>query len=201
VLIGPAEKFFVILLEKEQRLRYFAKLTPHLASRTMHFDASLSTIDGPFRKASRAMRKTTRRRPEVEALESMTLLSGVSGAVHEAAATVPNPMHLSGTLKGTFVPQGPTSGLLEKGSGTFNKPFGKVSLPTTTISVTGTPQNLTIRGKAGSLNLKVELTSTAATGVSGTYQILGGTGSLASETGSGTVTVSYTGTKFTAHFS
>jgi hypothetical protein len=146
------------------------------------------------------MRKTTGRRPEVEALESMTLLSGVSGAVNEAAVKIPNPIHLSGTLKGTFVPQGLTSGLLEKATGTV-KPFGKVSLSTTAISVTGTPQNLTIKGKPGSLNLSVQLTGTAATGISGTYKVLGGTGALAGETGSGAVTVSYTGTKFTAHFS
>jgi hypothetical protein len=154
----------------------------------------------PFPKASRAMRKAMKQRPEVERLESMTLLSGVAGTVQEAVK-IPNPVHLVGTVKGTFMPEGPTSGEIKNLSGTL-KPFGHLSekkaIP---ISLTGASQNLTLTSPAGNLTFRVNLTVTPQTGFSGTYTVVGGTKALTGEMGSGNLSVNLTSTKFTATFS
>jgi hypothetical protein len=152
-------------------------------------------------------RKTLRRRPEVEALESMTLLSGMAGAVHEAATAVPNPLNLTGSVHGFVTaksPSAPTGTV--NASGTVS-PVGKVSIAgkVALASVSGTPQALALTTPKGKLILSASLTGSAATGFSGTYTIVGGTKSLAGETGHGALTVILTPKtlktgKFTATF-
>ena len=93
------------------------------------------------------MRKQLRRRPEVEGLEAMTLLSGMTGVAHQVEAlakapTLPNPLHVTGTLTGTLTKKG--HGETIKAAGKLS-PIGKVSFsgPATT-SVTGGLSSLTI---------------------------------------------------------
>jgi hypothetical protein len=146
------------------------------------------------------MRKAMKRRPEVEGLESMTLLSGVAGTVHDAVK-IPNPVHLVGTIKGSFAATSATSGAIKNLSGTL-KPFGHISgrkaIP---ISLTGGQQNLTLTSPAGNLTFTANLKGTAQTGFLGTYTVIGGTKALTGESGSGNLAVSLTATKFTATFS
>ena len=134
-----------------------------------------------------------RRRPEVENLESLTLLSSMVGKAHHAAAALvatpgpplPNPLHLSGGANGSYqFAAGPTARI--NGSGSIG-PIGKVRL-----SGVAPRRRIERRGKRNVSNrrgrLTLVITSQTAVGEQGfsaTYVIVGGTGSLAGETGSG----------------
>jgi hypothetical protein len=150
------------------------------------------------------MRKQLRRRPEVEGLEAMTLLSsmGVAPQAIETIAkvrTLPNPLTLTGTVSGTVTIKG--HGETIKASGKLS-PFGKVSFsgPTTGFNVSGGVTNLTIPEKAGKLFMSLNL-EPSGTSLSGTYTITGGTKALANETGTGDVTVVVTSVVSPIHFS
>jgi hypothetical protein len=154
------------------------------------------------------MRKRTRRRPEVETLESMTLLSGITvAAEHPVAAlaktpSFPNPLILNGTLHGTLTAKG--SSELLKASGNL-KPIGKVSFsgsePASTTGVL--PSTLVVPVKTAKLFMSLNLKTTGTT-ATGTYNVTGGTKFLANERGSGNLTVTLLSisspVKFTATF-
>jgi hypothetical protein len=150
------------------------------------------------------MRKQLRRRPEVEGLEAMTLLSGMMGVASQAVEALaktpalPNPLDLTGTLSGTVTEKG--HGETIKAAGHLS-PIGKVSFsgPATGFSSSGGLTNLAIPGKAGKLFVSLNLTP-AGTSLSGTYTITGGTKTLAGETGSGKVTVAITSLVSPIHF-
>jgi hypothetical protein len=147
------------------------------------------------------MRKTRKRHLAVEALESMTLLSGMAGAVaHPAAATLPNPLVLSGSVHGSFKPKGLTSGAINASG---NLGFGKITLKGNVVvpTTSGTPETLTVSTTKGSVTVNGHVTPTGAGVFSGTYSISGGTKVFAGESGSGSIVVSVSGTKFTATFS
>jgi hypothetical protein len=156
-----------------------------------------------FGMRAQLMSKQIRRRPEVEGLEPMTLLSGMTGvAAHvEALAKtppVPNPIHLTGTLSGTLTKKGHGETLTAKGN---LSPFRKVSFsgPATALNITGGVSNLTIPDKTSKLFVTLNLTPGGTT-LSGTYTITGGTKTLAGETGSGNVTVTVTSVVSPIHF-
>jgi hypothetical protein len=145
-------------------------------------------------------------RPEVETLESMTLLSGIGGggtdAVHALAkgGVLPNPLVLTGTVTGTLQTQGHKH--LLKISGNLS-PIGKVSFSTTAPpgGVTVAPTSLTIPHGTAKLFVGLSLVPSGTT-YSGTYTVNGGTKNLAHETGSGHVSAMLTGlTSFSATFS
>jgi hypothetical protein len=78
------------------------------------------------------IRKRIRRRPELESLETMVLLSGISALEHHGAAAMVaretqagSVITLSGTAKGTFKAAGTSDNFLAKGS---ISPLGKISL-------------------------------------------------------------------------
>jgi hypothetical protein len=140
--------------------------------------------------------KPKQRRPEVESLESMTLLSGVAAMVHPAA---PQTLHLVGTLHGTFTSTrgaGPSS---VTASGTLT-PLGKVNftgkLPTASLSATS--GNVSLSNKQGKLLIGLNVV-----GLSGTYTINGGTKAYAGDTGTGSFSIALISAKngkFTATF-
>jgi hypothetical protein len=140
------------------------------------------------------MRKQMRRRPEVERLESMTLLSGV--AAHAATPTIPHPLVLSGSIHGSLLAKGAskTSGVVNA-SGTFPL-AGKLTFKgSLAASATGSETgSLTATStKLGKLFVTVNLTR-SATSFTGTYQVTGGTGAFANESGSGNVQGTFTKT-------
>ena len=150
------------------------------------------------------MRKQLRRRPEVEGLEAMTLLSGMAGVSHQVEAlaktpALPNPLNVTGTLSGTLTKKG--HGETIKAAGNLI-PVGKVAFsgPAPTTLITGGLSNLTIPGKIGTLHMSLNLTS-AGTTLTGTYTILGGTKALKGETGTGNVTVGVSSLVSPIHFS
>jgi len=146
------------------------------------------------------MKKAMKRRPEVEGLETMTLLSGVAGTVHEAVK-IPNPVHLVGTIKGSFTATSATTGAIKNLSGTL-RPFGHISgRKTIPISLANGSQNLTLTSPAGNLTFSINLQGTPQTGFLGTYTVVSGTKALRGESGSGNLAVGLTPTKFTATFS
>jgi hypothetical protein len=122
------------------------------------------------------MRKNMGRRPEVETLETMVLLSG--------GAAIPNPLHLTGTDHGTYkvTAAGPTS----KGSGSLS-PIGKVTASSTEAASGGDNKSVTLTARQGKLFLTENFHSTGLGLYAGTYTITGGTKSFAHETGSGSV--------------
>jgi hypothetical protein len=157
-------------------------------------------------KEDRAMSKRTERRPEVEALESMTLLSGMAGHGVEALAkapTFPNPLDVTGTLNGTIQTKGTKQVLTAKGN---LIPIGKVSFTQTehiTTLAGGLPDLVIPHGPA-KLFLSIQVTSASGSTVSGNYTVTGGTKFLTGEMGSGHVTValsSLTISKTPTHFS
>jgi hypothetical protein len=120
--------------------------------------------------------------------------------VHPAAAALPNPLVLSGTLHGTFKPKGLTSGSINASG---NLGFGKVTLKgtVTVATASGTPETLTLSTSKGSVSVNGHVGPTGPGTFSGTYSITGGTKAFAGETGAGSIVVSVSGTKFTATFS
>jgi hypothetical protein len=134
----------------------------------------------------------------------MTLLSGMTGVAHHAVEVIaktrglPNPLDLTGTLSGTVTEKG--QGETIKAAGKLS-PIGKVSFsgPATGFRPSGGSTNLTIPGPAGKLFMTLNLTP-AGTSLTGTYTITGGTKMLASETGSGQVTVAVSSVASPIHF-
>jgi len=147
------------------------------------------------------VKKSTRRRPEVESLESMMLLSTF---VHAEAHTSRPPVVVSSqvTLRGTIHAKGNLTGdtLTIAGSGNLGK-VGNASfnLNTSLLAPTSTA---TLSTRGGRINLVANNGSVFGSN-SGTitYTIQGGSGSHASAFGSGTIHVSLTqinGTKVKA---
>ena len=136
-----------------------------------------------------------RRRPEVENLESLTLLSSMVGKAHHAAAALvatpgtplPNPLHLSGGANGSYQLRGGSDTARINGSGSMG-PIGKVRL-SGVVTLDGESSgggNLNVSNRRGRLTLVITSpTAVGEQGFSATYVIVGGTGSLAGETGSG----------------
>jgi hypothetical protein len=140
------------------------------------------------------MRKLFHRRPEVEPLESLALLSGLTGTAHTpleamvSKVALPNPLHLSGSVHGTIrMNSGATSSTFS-GSGSLS-PIGKVTA-SGGANITGSngSGNLSLSGKQGKLNISFNV-QTSGQGGSGTYTIINGTKGLAGENGSGTITI------------
>ena len=161
-----------------------------------------------YRKVSDGMRKMVSRRPVVETLESLTLLSGLGGASHHASgraavvAPLPNPLHLTGSLNGSYTVKG--SRPSATGSGSVD-PLGKVKISGAGLVLgTSGAATLNLPAKKGKLILRLDLLSTDS-GLSGRYTIVGGTRAAAGETGSGLVSVTAAGStskgRFTATFS
>ena len=124
------------------------------------------------------MRKTIRRRPEVETLESMTLLSGVAAAAHPVAALTS--VELSGTVKGTLSASGKV-----KGSGSLS-PVGKITFSGhQTIGVVQGSE--TLSSKHGKISLTTDLRSIGGGSYTGEYTITGGTKSYAGASGEGSL--------------
>jgi hypothetical protein len=152
------------------------------------------------------MRKQMAWRPEVETLESMTLLSGGAGVGAHAVAALakpaplPNPLVLTGTLSGSLQTKGHHH--LLKVSGNLS-PIGKVSFSTTAPpnGLSGGTTNLSIPHGTAKLFVSLSVLP-AGTTFSGTYTVTGGTKNLANETGSGAVSVVLTSpSSFSATFS
>jgi hypothetical protein len=144
------------------------------------------------------MRKALQRRPGFEALESMTLLSGLAGAVVFTAA--PNPIHLTGSIQ-----MGLQRHPAEKGSGTIS-PLGHVTasgnaLALASLYLSGS-ESLTLTTKTGKVFVSVRGQTPAGYGAAGEYTITGGTKVYAGETGSGNIQMTFTGPgKYTVIFS
>jgi hypothetical protein len=137
------------------------------------------------------MRQRFCRRPEVESLESMVLLSGLSIAQRPGAAALvaheaqtSSPVQISGTAKGTYAAGravGAPVHFSAKGSLT---PVGRATLTGTLQLATASPSGtLTISVKKQG-KVFASLT-TAGLGSPVFYTITGGTGTLAGESGSG----------------
>jgi len=148
------------------------------------------------------MRKAKHRRPEVESLESLTLLSGIAAA-RAPVVPLPSSVHLVGTVHGSFTPKGVGGGSITNASGTLS-PLGKVSFAATVSrgTLTGSPGNLTITNAKGKLVINLNLTPNGQ-GLSGAYMINGATSTkvYAGDMGSGAIAVTLAGKKFTATFS
>lgn len=144
------------------------------------------------------MRAMKRRRPEFECLESMRLLSGVGGAA--ADAVVPNPLHLAGSVHGTYHVKGIVS--TSKGSGSIS-PLGHVTESGKSLFLAGTGSD-TMSTKQGKLFVDLSVRPLGSA-FAGTYTIVGGTKAYAGETGSGNVLVTLVGTsthgKYTSTYS
>jgi hypothetical protein len=143
------------------------------------------------------MRERPRRYPEVETLESVTLLSGVPAAVQPVAAI--QSLQLSGSLQGTTAtrpnPTFQVSGLLS--------PLGKVTAAGhgSVETVTGPNGSFNLRTRQGRLFVSTDVASVGKRSFSGDYSIQGGTGAYAGARGSGSFTVSHTGNRLSAKFS
>jgi hypothetical protein len=140
------------------------------------------------------MRKVFHRRPEVEPLESLALLSTLTVAAHTppeamvAKVALPNPLPLSGSLHGTFRMNGAGTSSTYSGSGSLSS-IGKVTASGgANINGSNGSGNLSLSAKQGKLNLSLNF-QMAGQGVSGTYTIINGTKGLAGEKGSGTITI------------
>jgi hypothetical protein len=149
------------------------------------------------------MTKSKHTRPDIEALESMTLLSGIAGAslpavaALKAAAAVPNPLDLAGSIHGAFKANATGGGSARNASGSV-QPLGRLTF-TGSLSA-GDAGTLTgTSTKLGKLFVMFQVTP-AGQSLTGTYTITGGTKSLAGETGSGVITVNTTGKGFSATF-
>jgi hypothetical protein len=150
------------------------------------------------------MRKTLQRRPGFEALESITLLSGLAGAAVSTAA--PNPIHLSGLIRIEATLQSvrmaikrnlPSSA--EKGSGSIS-PLGHVTESGDTWLLGLSPSaTLTLNARAGKVFVSIGAPLGSDTLQ---YAITGGTKAYAGATGFGNFQFAVLGHgKFAARFS
>src|SRR5262249_45834339 len=128
------------------------------------------------------------------------LLSGMAAEVRPAAA-LPNPLHLSGNLHGSFKAKGVSGGSINANGNV--SPIGKVTLSGKVVvpTASGTAENLTASTKKGKAFISAHVTPTGTTSFAGTYTINGGTKSFAGESGGGNIVVSLNGGRFTATFS
>jgi hypothetical protein len=145
------------------------------------------------------MRKTLQRRPGFEALESITLLSGLAGPAVTIAA--PNPIHLTGSIKIQTTPKAIISELkhnspypAEKESGSIS-PLGHVkgsgvglSLISLLFADSG---SLTLNAKTGKVFVSISGVTDAGNGYAGEYTITGGTNAYAGAIGSGNILITY----------
>ncbi len=138
-----------------------------------------------------------RRRPELETLESVTLLSsfGHAAAVQAEAAhktiapTAPPVVALHGTIHATGKLSGSTT-LAVSGSGNLGA-VGTASAKVR-VDLANPPSSITLSARKGRLVLaESSPLLTSGNGGSTTYTVVGGTGSYAHATGSGTVTALY----------
>ncbi len=137
------------------------------------------------------VKKSRRRRPELETLEAVTLLSTFA---HAEARHVPVPVTPPVVaLHGTIHASGKVSGsevLTASGSGNLGA-VGSTSLRVT-ASLVSPPSTITLSAKRGKLVLAEDSPLLIAGGAgSTTYHVAGGTGPYAHATGSGTVAASY----------
>jgi hypothetical protein len=134
-------------------------------------------------------RKSVRRRPELESLESIALLSGISTVAHPGVAAlvgrlpqVSKSIALSGTVKGTFKPgNSPTAPFTFSAKGTVNHLgqvtstgslyFDNVYLPYGTMTVTTSHGKINVK-----LQEKVPSGPFIATINGGTKTYLGASG-------------------------
>ena len=143
------------------------------------------------------MRERPRRYPEVETLESVTLLSGVPAAVQPVAAI--QSLQLSGSLHGTTATRpNPTFQI----SGALS-PLGKVTAAGhgSVETVTGPNGSFNLKTRQGRVFVSTDVASTGKRSYAGTYTIQGGTGAYARDQGSGSFTVSHIGNRLFAKFS
>jgi len=138
------------------------------------------------------MGKIFKRRPEVERLESMTLLSGMAAAAHSAA--IPNPLHLTGSVHGTYQLEG--TGSTSKASGSIS-PLGHITDSGSVSHIDGLG-TVTMTAKQGKVFLDLKLRPSGI-GFGGTYTITGGTKAFAAETGSGHVQITPSGSVSHGH--
>ena len=150
-------------------------------------------------KVSDDVRKRDSTRPELEALETMTLLSGIGLGADAKPPALPNPLNLVGTVKGALTIKGTSPSLKVTGN---LSPIGKVAYsisgPITSFE-TG-PHSLSIPVGPARLFVAFSLKRFGTT-EAGTYTVTGGTRTLAGETGSGALTVRLNPAGFTATFS
>jgi len=142
-------------------------------------------------------KKSTRRRLELESLESMLLLSTVvaESVAHAARTTpvhvapVPPVVTLSGTIHASGKITGATTGFAS-GSGNLGK-VGTASFKIA-VDLNNPPSKVTLSTRHGNLFLASTSPIVSATGSSSAqYSIAGGTGSYNHATGSGTLFASY----------
>ena len=144
-------------------------------------------------------RKSCRRRPEFDSLETMTLLSGISAMAHPAALPIIGPrdavaaaITFNGTVKGTYKSHGlgvPDS-FAAKGS---LSPVGKISLTGSAVFSPVNPTgSMTITSTKNKHN-KIFATLTTD-GLQGPvfYTITGGTGTFAGASGGGQAEFAFT---------
>jgi hypothetical protein len=144
------------------------------------------------------MRKRAGRYPEVEALDSRTLLSGTAAAQPVAAFIS---LQLSGSLHGTTstrpspAPTFQVSGLVS--------PLGKVTAAGhgSIATVTGPNGSFSLLTELGRVFVSTDVVAAGKRSFSGSYKIQGGTESYVGDTGSGSFAVSYLGNRFFASFS
>jgi len=134
------------------------------------------------------MRKTLQRRPGFEALESMTLLSGLAGAA--ASIGAPHPIQLTGSIKieVKFHHPQPT----DMGAGSIS-PLGHVteSGGDSMSLIMGDGESITLTTKTGKIFVTISGLTDTGNGNDGEYTITGGTKAYAGETGSGHVHITY----------
>lgn len=137
------------------------------------------------------MRKTTRRSPEVESLESLMLLStGMAGSHHVKVPVQVVPAHVA--LVGTIHASGHLSGSVATVGGSGNlSPVGSSSFQIK-ADLNNPPSSVTLSTKHGKLYLVSNTTTPLVQGSSGSvsYQVKGGTGSYVGATGSGLLSAS-----------
>jgi hypothetical protein len=133
------------------------------------------------------IRKSFRRRPELETMESKLLLSGVTQTHFSPAAALTAPIEkvpavqLVGTAKGTFHEVAKGSLVYDYSAHGSLSPVGKSTVKGTTDYGTGTG-TVTVSTKHGKINADVTLRDL---GASADYTITGGTGQYSGATGSG----------------
>ncbi len=137
-------------------------------------------------------RRTYRRRPEFESLESMVLLSGIAAAEHEhhaaAAMVATKPVRealisLSGTASGTYR-SGRAAGspYTFTGKGTVS-PLGRATVSgSLQLAVSAPTGQITVATRHGKIFASL---STSGLGAPVFYSITGGTGRFAGATGHG----------------
>ena len=145
------------------------------------------------------MRNTLQRRPGFEALESMTLLSGLAGAVGATAAPNPSLIHLTGSIRIQVTRQAIIQQFKhhlpappEKGSGSIS-PIGHVTgsgLDLMSLALANSA-SLTLAAKTGKIIVAISGVTDAGTGFAGEYTIAGGTKAYAGATGSGNILITF----------